>query len=325
MLCLFLLTEFLMHTKKYISLYFFMFFLCFQSLESKSSFLKFFKTWTKFNRDNRAFFSKTDTGTALESRTRQDNNKRLTFADIRGGIPQEIQDLYEFIKGSRAFQEVGAQIPKGFLLVGPPGTGKTSLVKALAGELEIPFITASGSEFVEIYVGAGPKKIRELFQNARDLSVKNNASYVIVFIDELDAIGSRDANHSNQEYKNTINQLLVEMDGFNQASKIIVIGATNHASAIDEALKRPGRFDYIVTIKLPDYAARLDILYYYLTDPLFQRSVSDDIDYATLAKKTVGFSGADIKKLANQAAIHAGRNKRTFICQMDLDEALATF
>lgn len=314
-----------MHNKKYIALYFFMFILCFQPLEGKSSFLKFFKTWTKFNRNNRDFFSKKDTSTTLAHESREGNNKRTTFADIRGGIPQEIQDLYEFIRGSRAFRDVGAQIPKGFLLVGPPGTGKTSLVKALAGELEIPFITASGSEFVEIYVGAGPKKVRELFQNARELSAKNNFSYVIIFIDELDAIGSRTTNHGNQEYKNTINQLLVEMDGFNQASKIIVIGATNHASGIDEALKRPGRFDYIVTIKLPDCDARLDILYYYLTDPLFRRSVSDDIDYVALAKKTIGFSGADIKKLANEAAIHAGRNKRTFICQIDLDEALATF
>lgn len=292
------------------------------TIQAKSSFLRFFRTWSKFNRDNRAILTPKlysfDKETLAVSST-----KKVTFADVKGDIPREIQDLKEMLQGAYAFQRSGAQLPKGFLLVGPPGTGKTLLVRALAGELSIPFVCASGSEFVDLWVGNGPKKVRDLFQKARDLSKKDNGSYVILFIDELDAIGSREG-HMNQEYTNTINQLLVEMDGFSPDENIIVIGATNHIKAIDSALKRAGRFDYIIELKLPDYQARFDMLVYYLTNPLFKRAVHADVDYAALAQKTAGCTGADIKLLTNQAAINAGRNKRKDICQVDLDQALAT-
>lgn len=291
--------------------------------QAKSSFLRFFRTWSKFNRDNRAtLMPKLYSWNTLPA-VPFHATKKITFADVKGGIPREIQDLKDMLEGAYEFQISGAQLPKGFLLVGPPGTGKTLLVRALVGELSLPFVCASGSEFVDLWVGNGPKKVRELFQKARDLSTKGDGSYVILFIDELDAIGSRDG-HMHQEYTNTINQLLVEMDGFTPDDRIVVIGATNHIQAIDDALKRAGRFDYIIELKLPDYHARLDMLFYYLTNPLFRRSVHDDVDYAVLAQKTVGCTGADIKLLVNQAAINAGRNKRKEICQADLDQALAT-
>ena len=291
-------------------------------LMATSDTLKFFRQWTEFNRNNLDVLLK-KTKTTTSSYSAADTLFAPKLCDIRGQLPQEIYDLCEFIGNSQDFINAGATPPKGILLEGPPGTGKTSIARALAGELEVPFVTVSASSFIEVYVGTGPKSVRELFEKAKALLAQSDASHVIIFIDELDAIGSRTEFNAHSETKNTINELLVQMDGFDSDSRIIVIAATNNADNIDEALKRRGRFDYIVRIALPDEASRLDILTYYLTDRRFKRSLADDVNLAHFAQKTTGFSGADLEGLAKDAAIQAGRNKRRQICHVDLEKALA--
>lgn len=291
------------------------------SLIATSDTITFFRRWTEFNRNNLdMLFKKNKTNTNSPITT--DALLTTKLCDIRGQLPQEIYDLCEFIGNCQDFINAGATPPKGILLEGPPGTGKTSIARALAGELEVPFIAVSASSFIEVYVGTGPKNVREIFEKAKTLLAKTDASHVIIFIDELDAIGSRTEFNAHSETKNTINELLVQMDGFNSDTRIIVIAATNNADNIDEALKRRGRFDYIIRISLPDEASRLDILTYYLTDARFKRSLAGDVNLTHFAQKTTGFSGADLEGLAKDAAIQAGRNKRRQICQADLEKAL---
>lgn len=300
----------------------FCFFASPNSLIATSDTIKFFRGWTEFNRNNLEILFKKNKTTTI-SHDAADTLFTPKLCDIRGQLPQEIYDLCEFIRNSQDFVNAGATPPKGILLEGPPGTGKTSIARALAGELDVPFICASASSFIEVYVGTGPKSVRELFEKAQTALAKKDSSHVIIFIDEIDAIGSRTEFNAHSETKNTINELLVQMDGFSSDSRIIVIAATNNADNIDEALKRRGRFDYIVRISLPDEASRLDILTYYLTDARFKRSLAGDVNLAHFAEKTTGFSGADLEGLAKDAAIQAGRNKRRQIHHVDLEKALA--
>lgn len=252
----------------------------------------------------------------------------ITLADIHGKLPQEITDLCSFVLGDKDFINSGAKPPKGILLQGPPGTGKTTIARALAGSLNIPFIDGgSAASFVNQFVGAGPAAVRALFEQAHAVLVRTKASHVIIFIDEIDAIGDRNqmSPFDSREYANTINELLVQMDGFSSDPRIIIIAATNHSEKMDKALKRRGRFDYIITIPLPDAESRLDILAYYLIDARFKRTVDENVDIPfilSITQQTEGFSGADLEGLADDAALEAGRNKRAAITQNDLKVSL---
>jgi cell division protease FtsH len=246
-----------------------------------------------------------------------------TFKDIAGPIPIELKHLVSFIKDSDRLNRLGAHKPKGILLVGQPGTGKTLLVRALAGETNSHFLYVSGSDFIELYVGNGAKKVRELFQRARELLTDQKSwldclfrlrktdqlptQSVIIFIDEIDAIGNR--NQECAEHRQTINQLLSCMDGFDQDEHITVIAATNTPEVLDKALKRSGRFDYIIEIPLPNQQTREDILRLYCNNT----SISNTCNLETIAKKTKGFSGADLKLLSNEAALQAVLSKNDCI------------
>ncbi|MBS1986620.1 AAA family ATPase [Candidatus Dependentiae bacterium] len=292
------------------------------SITAKSRTGIFFEGWTEFNRKNLNLLRPKNTKESKESALGTDKLPVARLRDIRGQLPQEIYDLCDFINNSQDFINAGATPPKGILLEGPPGTGKTSIARALAGELDVPFVSASASSFIELYVGTGPQHVRALFNNAQAALTRTGASHVIIFIDELDAIGSRTEFNAHSETKNTINELLVQMDGFSSDPRVIVIAATNNVDSIDEALKRRGRFDYIVRIPLPNETSRLDILTYYLTNARFHRSLAGDASLMQIAQQTIGFSGADLEGLADDAALEAGRNKRREICQQDLELAL---
>merc|ERR1712003_478501 len=221
----------------------------------------------------------------------------------------------EFLKEPKRFTDVGAKIPKGVLLVGPPGTGKTLLGKAIAGEAGVPFFSISGSEFVEMFVGVGASRVRDLFKQA-----KKNAP-CIVFVDEIDAVGrSRGTGigGGNDEREQTLNQLLTEMDGFEGNTGVIVVAATNRADILDPALLRPGRFDRTVQVPVPDVKGREDILKVHAENKKFE----DDIDLAVVAKRTPGFSGADLANLLNEAAILAGRRDKTEISLTEIDDSV---
>lgn len=238
----------------------------------------------------------------------------VKFADIAANneSKQDMINLVSFLKTPKKYIEAGATMPKGVIFYGPPGTGKTLMAKAIAGEAGVPFFSMSGSDFVEMYVGVGAKRVRELFKEA-----KKNAPCV-VFIDEIDAVGGkRGYGNSNSEREQTINALLNEMDGFNGSEGILVIAATNRIEMLDDALVRPGRFDKHIAIELPDLKGRLEILQLHSKNKKF----ADDVNLEQLAKTTIGFAGSDLKTLLNEATIIAVDNGHDFITNEDIDKA----
>lgn len=253
-----------------------------------------------------------------KSRARLYGNEKdkVTFKDIAGGdeAKQDLQEVVEFLKFPKKFESVGAKIPKGVLLVGPPGTGKTMLARAVAGEANAPFFSISGSEFVEMFVGVGASRVRDLFAKA-----KKNAP-CIIFIDEIDAVGRKRGSGmggGHDEREQTLNQILVEMDGFEQGSNVIVLAATNRADVLDSALQRPGRFDRRVNIDLPDRKDREAILKIHFA----KKPLAKNVDLDALAAKSAGSSGADLANIANESAIIAARNNRKEISQEDVTNA----
>ena len=239
------------------------------------------------------------------------------FTDVAGvdEAKEELQEVVEFLRSPQKFSAVGARIPKGVLLVGPPGMGKTLMARAVAGEASVPFFHISGSEFVELFVGVGASRVRDLFEEAK----KN--SPCIVFIDEIDAVGrqrGRGMGGGNDEREQTLNQILVEMDGFDKNIGIVVLAATNRPDILDSALLRPGRFDRRVTLDSPDVAGRGDILRVHARG----KPLGDDVDLERMARQTPGFSGADLENLLNEAAILAARHNETTISNSDLEEAV---
>ena len=241
----------------------------------------------------------------------------VKFDDVAGieEAKEELQEVVTFLKKPERFTAVGAKIPKGVLLVGPPGTGKTLLAKAIAGEAGVPFFSISGSEFVEMFVGVGASRVRDLFKKA-----KENAP-CIIFIDEIDAVGRQRGagiGGGNDEREQTLNQLLTEMDGFEGNTGIIIIAATNRADVLDSALMRPGRFDRQVTVDRPSFKGRHDILKVHARD----KKLSDDVSLETVARRTPGFAGADLENLLNEAAILAARRQQLTITNKDIDDAI---
>lgn len=246
--------------------------------------------------------------------TREKDKSNVTFKDVAGleEIKDELQETIDFINNSYKYKRMGAKIPKGILFYGPPGTGKTLLAKAVAGETKATFLYASGSEFVEKYVGVGAKRVRTLFEKAK----KDSPS--IIFIDEIDAIGSKRNSESNNEKDQTLNQLLVELDGFNTNETVIVIGATNRLDLLDEALLRPGRFDRHIYVGNPNVRAREKILEVHTNDKPLDKA----LDIESIAKKTTGLSGAQLANIANEAAIIAVRNNKNIISINEFDAAI---
>ncbi len=241
---------------------------------------------------------------------------KVTFGDVAGADEEkeELQEVVEFLKNPGKYSQLGAKIPRGVLLVGPPGTGKTLLAKAVAGEANVPFFSISGSDFVEMYVGVGASRVRDLFDTAKK---SNNA---IIFIDEIDAVGRHRGaglGGGHDEREQTLNQLLVEMDGFGNNDGIIVIAATNRPDILDPALLRPGRFDRQITVNYPDIKGREEILKVHAKNKPFE----NDVDLKTLAKTTAGFTGADLANLLNEAALLAARRGKSLIGMKDLEEA----
>lgn len=244
-------------------------------------------------------------------------NTKITFNDVAGSVEpkQELFEIVEFLKNPKKFRDLGAEIPRGVLLVGPPGTGKTLLAKAVAGEAGVPFFSISASEFVEMFVGVGASRVRDLF-----LKAKRNAP-AIIFIDELDAVGRQRGSGlggSHDEREQTLNQILVEMDGFEPNDNVIVISATNRPDVLDPALLRPGRFDRQVMIDLPDKKERLDILKVHTKN----KPLDIAVNLEKIAASTAGFSGADLRNLANEGAILAARGGKKTISQTTMDEAI---
>lgn len=247
----------------------------------------------------------------------QDKEKnRTTFDDVAGmdGAKTELTEIVEFLKNPKMFEEIGAKLPKGILLVGPPGTGKTLLARAVAGEADVPFFTITGSDFMEMFVGVGAKRVREMFKNAKEKSPS------IIFIDEIDSIGrSRGAGvgGGHDEREQTLNQLLSELDGFEPSENVVVMAATNRPDILDKALLRPGRFDRQVTVDLPSKNSRVEILKIHAR----KKPMADDVDMDKVASGTPGFSGADLENLLNEASLYAGRAKRKKITMDDIDKA----
>lgn len=251
-----------------------------------------------------------------KARLYNDEKKKVRFNDVAGADEekQELVEVVEFLKDPRKFSELGARIPKGVLLVGPPGTGKTLLAKAVAGEAGVPFFSISGSDFVEMFVGVGASRVRDLFENA-----KKNAP-CIIFIDEIDAVGRQRGaglGGGHDEREQTLNQLLVEMDGFSANEGIIMIAATNRADILDPALLRPGRFDRQITVDRPDVTGREAVLRVHARN----KPLHESVDLKAIAQRTPGFSGADLENLLNEAALVAARSDKKKIDMIDVDEA----
>jgi len=242
-----------------------------------------------------------------------DNSKKVTFKDVEGAkeAKEELEEIVDFLRNPKKFLDIGAEIPKGVMMMGAPGTGKTLLARAVAGEAGVPFFSISGSEFVEMFVGVGASRVRDLFQNAK----KNSPA--IIFIDEIDAVGrvrGTGVGGGNDEREQTLNQILVEMDGFEESAKVIVLAATNRPDVLDSALLRPGRFDRRVTVELPDRDDRVKILEVHAK----KKKMQDDMNLEIIAQRTPGFSGADLASLVNEAAILAAREDRKKVGQFDL-------
>ena len=249
-------------------------------------------------------------------KTGGDNKRPTTFADVAGADEEkeELQEIVDFLKEPGKFIDLGARIPKGVLLVGPPGTGKTLLARAVAGEAGVQFLSISGSDFVEMYVGVGASRVRDLFEQAKKLAP------AIVFIDEIDAVGRQRGTGlggGHDEREQTLNQLLVEMDGFGTNEGVVVMAATNRADILDPALLRPGRFDRQVYVGLPDIRGREDILNIHIKN----KPLAEDVDLSTVAKGTSGFTGADLENLCNEAALLAARRGGKLITMNDFSEA----
>lgn len=248
----------------------------------------------------------------------KDNDRKVTFKDVAGlaEAKQEVEEIVSFLKNPEKYTELGGKIPKGALLVGPPGSGKTLLAKAVAGEANVPFFSLSGSDFVEMFVGVGASRVRDLFRQAKEKSP------CIVFIDEIDAVGrarGKNANmNSNDERENTLNQLLTEMDGFGSNSGVIILAATNRADILDKALLRAGRFDRQIHVELPDLNERKEIFGVHLR-PI---KIDESVDAEFLARQTPGFSGADIANVCNEAALIAARNGKKFVQKEDFMNAV---
>ena len=264
------------------------------------------------NETNRTLgFGKIKTKTLVE-----DEKRKTTFKDVAGCDEEkaELEELVEFLKNPESFTKLGARIPRGVLLVGPPGTGKTLLARAVAGEAGAPFLSISGSDFVEMYVGVGASRVRDLFEQAK------KKAPAIVFIDEIDAVGRHrgaGTGGGNDEREQTLNQLLVEMDGFGTNSGIIVIAATNRPDVLDPALLRPGRFDRQITVNRPDAQGREDILKVHSRN----KPLGPDVDLKEIAKDTIGFTGADLENLLNEAALLAVRRKKKALTMQEISDA----
>ncbi len=249
----------------------------------------------------------------------QNTDVKVSFKDVAGleGAKEEVQEIVDFLKNPDKYTNLGGKIPKGALLVGPPGTGKTLLAKAVAGEAKVPFFSLSGSDFVEMFVGVGASRVRDLFKQAKEKSP------AIIFIDEIDAIGrargKSNFSGSNDERENTLNQLLTEMDGFGTNTNVIVLAATNRADVLDKALMRAGRFDRQIYVDLPDVRERKEIFEVHLR-PL--KKVADELDTEFMAKQTPGFSGADIANVCNEAALIAARKEKTAVGKQDFLDAV---
>jgi cell division protease FtsH len=241
---------------------------------------------------------------------------RTTFNDVAGyeGVKQEISEVVDFLKSSARFRDIGARVPKGVLLVGPPGTGKTLLARAVAGEAGVPFLSVSGSDFMEMFVGVGASRVRDLFQTAR------KQAPAIIFVDEIDSIGRKRGaglGGGHDEREQTLNQMLSEMDGFDPAEGVVILAATNRPDILDPALLRPGRFDRQIVVPLPDLEERLPILQVHCRD----KRISDDVDLSIVARGTPGMSGADLANLVNEAALHAVRRGSQWVQMRDFDAA----